>query len=73
MSYLGFSEIVVNPPDCGGFGFCRISTQFVKILYLRIPTMSTISFSGRHFERDTILQSVRWYLAYSLSYRDIEE
>ena len=35
--------------------------------------MQTISFKGRHFQRDMILQSVRWYLAYSLSYRDIEE
>ena len=32
-----------------------------------------ISFSGRHFHQDMIMQSVRWYLAYSLSYRDIEE
>ena len=32
-----------------------------------------ISFKGRHFQQTTILQSVRWYLAYSLSYRDIEE
>ncbi len=32
-----------------------------------------ISFSGRHFQKDMILQSVRWYLAYSLGYRDIEE
>lgn len=35
--------------------------------------MTTISFSGRHFQRELILQSVRWYLAYALSYRDIEE
>ena len=35
--------------------------------------MAEISFSGRHFQRDMILQSVRWYLAYALSYRDIEE
>ncbi len=32
-----------------------------------------ISFKGRHFHQDMIMQSVRWYLAYSLSYRDIEE
>ena len=32
-----------------------------------------ISFSGRHFEKEMILQSISWYLAYSLSYRDIEE
>ena len=35
--------------------------------------MADISFKGRHFQKDMILQSVRWYLAYSLSYRDIEE
>ena len=32
-----------------------------------------IKFKGQHFEQEMILQSVRWYLAYSLSYRDIEE
>ena len=32
-----------------------------------------ISFKGRHFEDTTILMSVRWYLAYPLSYRQIEE
>lgn len=28
-----------------------------------------ISFKGRHHQRDIILQCVRWYVAYSLSYR----
>ncbi len=32
-----------------------------------------ISFKGRHFPKDIILRCVRWYVAYSLSYRDIEE
>jgi transposase-like protein len=32
-----------------------------------------ISFKGRHFKKEMTLQSVRWYLAYALSYRDIEE
>lgn len=32
-----------------------------------------ISFKGRQFDKDMILQSVRWYLAYSLSYRNLEE
>ncbi|GAG41518.1 unnamed protein product, partial [marine sediment metagenome] len=32
-----------------------------------------ISFKWRKFSKDIILMSVRWYLAYSLSYRDIEE
>jgi putative transposase len=32
-----------------------------------------ISFGDRHFKQELILQGVRWYLAYELSYRDIEE
>ena len=32
-----------------------------------------ISFKGRHFMKPVILMLVRWYLAYSLSYRDVEE
>ena len=32
-----------------------------------------ISFKGRHTPKLIILQSVRWYFAYSLSYRNIEE
>jgi putative transposase len=32
-----------------------------------------ISFKWRHFQKEIILLVVRWYLAYSLSYRDIEE
>ena len=30
-------------------------------------------FRGRHFEDEIILLCVRWYLRYSLSYRDLEE
>mgnify|MGYP000088338338 CR=1 FL=1 len=32
-----------------------------------------ISFSGRHYPQFIILQSVRWYVSYALSYRNIEE
>jgi len=32
-----------------------------------------ISFKGRHHKQELILQCVRWYVAYSLSYRDLEE
>ncbi|MCP5135127.1 MAG: IS6 family transposase [Gammaproteobacteria bacterium] len=32
-----------------------------------------IDFRGHRFERDLILTSVRWYLAYPLSYRNLEE
>src|ERR1700687_3627197 len=30
-------------------------------------------FRGRHFRDEIILLCVRWYLRYSLSYRDLEE
>jgi len=30
-----------------------------------------ISFKRRHFDQDMVMQSIRWTLAYSLSYRDI--
>ena len=32
-----------------------------------------ISFKGQRFPKEIILQCVRWYLVYSLSYRDLEE
>ena len=35
--------------------------------------MSKISFKWKHFKKDIILILVRLYLAYSLSYRDVEE
>jgi len=35
--------------------------------------MAPISFKGRHFQNDMIMQCVRWHLSYGLSYRDLEE
>ena len=32
-----------------------------------------LDFKWRHFQEDIIMMPVRWYLSYSLSYRDIEE
>ena len=32
-----------------------------------------MKFSGRHFPKEGILTTIRWYLRYKLSYRDIEE
>ena len=32
-----------------------------------------MKFSGRHFPTEIILQTVRWYVSYPLSYRMIEE
>ena len=32
-----------------------------------------MNFKGRHFKREIILVCIRWYLAYPLSYRNLEE
>ena len=32
-----------------------------------------VSLKAAHFAKDIILTCVRWYLAYSLSYRQVEE
>jgi transposase-like protein len=32
-----------------------------------------IEFKGSHFERDVILWGIRWYAAYPISYRQLEE
>ena len=32
-----------------------------------------IEFKGSHFERDVILWDVRWYVAYPISNRQLEE
>lgn len=35
--------------------------------------MSASLFKWKHFEKDIILLCIRWYLKYSLSYRDLIE
>jgi hypothetical protein len=42
---------------------------------LNISTIGKIvtSFKGRHHQQGVILQCARWYVAYSLSNRDLEE
>jgi putative transposase len=35
--------------------------------------VSEISFKWRHFQKQIVLLAIRWYLAYPLSYRNIEE
>jgi transposase, IS6 family len=39
----------------------------------RLAVSDPSLFKWRHFEADIILCSVRWYLRYALSYRDVEE
>jgi hypothetical protein len=38
-----------------------------------VTVAEVIVFKGRHFDRSVILLCVRWYLAYSLSLRNLEE
>jgi putative transposase len=35
--------------------------------------IAMIEFKGSHFEREIILWGVRWYVAYPISYRQLEE
>ena len=32
-----------------------------------------MDFSGKQFPKEVIIMAVRWYLAYALSYRNMEE
>lgn len=55
---------------------CRIKALFGNMLFfLRYLLMSLIrnAFSRQHYPVDIIAQCVRWYLAYSLSLRNLEE
>lgn len=59
-------------------GFCRKTATYDFLSYTLVLGISkygyiVISFKGRHHQQDIILQCVRWYVAYSLSYRDLEE
>ena len=33
----------------------------------------SLNFINRHFKADIIMMAMRWYLSYSLSYREVEE
>lgn len=51
-------------PNTSPERFCRKLIESDNIIGLQLIIVTTISFSGRHFQRDLILQSVRWYLSY---------
>ncbi len=38
-----------------------------------VAVLEDAVFKGRHFDRSVILLCVRWYLAYNLSLRNLEE
>ncbi len=39
----------------------------------QLPSDTPTLFKGRHFDRLLIIQAVRWYITYKLSYRDVCE
>ncbi len=40
---------------------------------LQLPSDAPALFTGRHFDRLLIIQAIRWYITYKLSYRDVCE
>ena len=51
-----------------------LQTRFEAIWYgVRVTRRRPALFRGRHFEDVIIVLCVRWYLRYSLTYRDLEE
>ena len=44
-----------------------------NITHLQGTHEMEISFKWKHFQKEMILMAVRWYVAYALSYRNIEE
>jgi hypothetical protein len=49
--------------------FCFIASAMVAA----VTAAETGMFKGRHFDRSVILLCIRWYLAYNLSLRNLEE
>jgi hypothetical protein len=49
--------------------FCFIVSATVTT----VTGAETRMFKGRHFDRSVILLCIRWYLAYNLSLRNLEE
>ena len=45
----------------------------LEIIIINIHEALMISFSGKQFPKEIILTGVRWYVAYPLSYRHVEE
>ena len=66
-----------TPQTIFGNGFCRklfFAETWGYDRWKRVWRNSTmIEFKGSHFEREVILWGVRWYVAYPISYRQLEE
>jgi hypothetical protein len=47
--------------------------RYAPFLTMRRRSGGMIDFKGSHFEKEIILWGVRWYVAYPISYRQLEE
>jgi len=57
-------------------GFCREAVPPFLSGYdrgLAAERCVVVDFKGSHFEREIIFWGVRWYVAYPISYRQLEE
>ena len=52
---------------------CKLRQFHPRTAAKPIFRVSRMKFSGRQFPKDVILQAVRWYVSYPLSFRMIEE
>jgi putative transposase len=43
------------------------------VIGLATERSTVVDFNGSHFEREVVLWGVRWYVAYPISYRQLEE
>ena len=43
------------------------------VVDLATERFTVVDFKGSHFEREIVLWNVRWYVAYPISYRQLEE
>src|SRR5262245_59702766 len=71
----GHPSVGIPPGFCRKFSFeaiCGMVSPSDPCCRRRGATMA-ISFKGAHFPQDIILMGVRWYVAYPLSTRHVEE
>jgi hypothetical protein len=52
---------------------CPVPCRTYDLRRLGSGSPKVIDFKGSHFEREIVLWGVRWYVAYPISYRQLEE
>jgi len=59
---------------CGSVAkLCPQSCRDMIVVGLATERFTVVDFKGSHFEREIVLWGVRWYVAYPISYRQLEE